>query len=124
MGHVLSTNSCGKHPRKSVTIAASGTTFDTTVNFDNEILAYFLLECYDSDGNRTRTLSIIDENSITVWTDVARNDNGNYMVPVMVTDGTNYVLGLPLSGTYTVRITLSGAAGGTGGTDYITLFVI
>jgi len=105
--------SCGKFPRQAYAIAATGTEFDVTYAVDGNILTRYILECYDSTGNRTRTLSIIDENSVTIFTGSAHADDGDYSVPVDI----------ELDGVYTFRITLSGAAGGTGGTDYLTLMV-
>ena len=112
MGNVLSRRTCGKHPRTSYAIAATGTTFDATFIFEGEVLTRYILECYDSTGDRTRTLSIIDANSVTIFTGAAHADAANYSVPVDV----------DLDGTYTLRITLSGVAGGTGGVDYLTIF--
>lgn len=124
MGHVLSERNVGKHDRLAFAIAAAGLTFDKTVKFEGEELVYFLLECYDATNAVTRTVSIIDANTVTVWTDgTARADNSKNSIPVFITDGVTKSLGLPLDGTYTVRITLSDVAGGTGGTDYLTLFV-
>ena len=112
MGRVLSRRTCGKHPRKSYAIAAAGTTFDATFNLEGEVLTRYILECYDATNAVTRTLSIIDANSITIWSGAAHADAANYSIPVDI----------ELDGTYTFRITLSGAAGGTGGTDNLTLF--
>lgn len=112
MGLVLSRRTCGKHPRTAYAIAAAGTTFDATFKPEGEVLTRYILECYDATNAVTRTLSIIDANSITIWTGAAHADAANYSIPVDV----------DLDGTYTFRITLSGVAGGTGGTDYLTLF--
>lgn len=104
---------CSRDARRPYSIAATGTTFDSTVVFAGKVLTRYILECYDSTGDSTRTLSIIDENSVTIWSGAAHGDAANYSVPVDI----------ELDGTYTFRITLSGVAGGTGGIDYLTLMV-
>lgn len=103
--------SCRKRGRTSYSILATGTTFDNTFAFKGEILTRYILELYDSTGDKTRTLSIIDANSITVFTGAAHADAANYSIPVDV----------DLDGKYTFRLTLSAAAGDTG-TDRLTLF--
>ena len=95
-------------PRTAYAIAATGTAFDNTFVFSGDVFSGYILECYDSTNNVTRTLSIIDSNSVTVWSGAAHVDAANTgLVPVDI----------DLDGTYTFRLTLSGAAGGTGGTD-------
>src|SRR3972149_9002126 len=95
--------------RTPIPIIATGTTFDTKVTFYGEVATRYILECYNSTGDRTRTLSFIDANLVTVWSGAAHADAGNYSVPIDV----------ELDGDYTVRITLSDVAGDTG-TDYLT----
>lgn len=101
-----------KIPRKAIAIAATGTSFTTTITYKG-VLTRYLLECFDATNAVTRTLTLVDENSITIFTGAAHADNGNYSVPIDV----------EIDGTYTVTITLSGAAGGSGGTDYITFWL-
>ncbi len=102
--------SCRKRSRTAYSIAATGTTFDNTFEFEGEVLTQYILELYNSTGDRTRTLSIIDANSVTVKTFAAHADAGNYPIPCDV----------DLDGKYTFRLTLSDVAGDTG-TDYLTL---
>ena len=102
-----------KRSRTAYSLLTSGTTFDNTFVFEGEVLTRYVLECADTTSNRTRTLSIIDANSITVFTGAAHADNANYSIPCDV----------ELDGTYTFRLTLSGTTGDAGTiTDYLTLF--
>lgn len=89
-------------PRAAVSIAATGTTFDTTLIAGARATRY-ILELPDyTTGSPTTTLSIIDANSVTVFAGAAHAENANYSIPIDV----------ELVGTYTIRLTLSGAAGG------------
>jgi hypothetical protein len=102
-------------PRTAVSIAATGTTFDTTVAKYEGVITRYILEVPNYTNDVTTTLSIIDANSVTIFAGAAHAKNANYSIPVDVeVDG---------SQTYTLRLTLSGAAGGTGGTAYITLYL-
>lgn len=101
-----------KSPRKGVAIAATGTSFTFTLQ-GRGVITRYLLECFDSSGDRTRTLSLVDENSKTIFSGAAHADNASYSVP---TD-------IEIDGKYTVTLTLSGAAGGSGGTDYVTFWL-
>ncbi len=103
---------CKKSDRTAYAIAATGTTYDASFTFGGNVLTRYVLECYDATNAVTRTLSIIDANSITVWSGSAHADASKNSIPVDV----------ELCGTYTFRITLSGVAGGTG-TDYLTLYL-
>ena len=105
--------SCRKSIRYNYLITAAGTTFDKPgVTFDGDILTRYILQCGDTTNDVTRTLSIIDVNSITIYTGAAHADAANYSIPVDV----------ELCGTYTFRLTLSGAAGNIVN-DYLTLFL-
>ncbi len=101
-----------KSPRIPIAIAASGTSFTFTL-LGRGVITRYLLECFDSSGDRTRTLSFVDENSKTIWTGAAHADNDSYSVPCDI----------EIDGKYTGTLTLSGAAGGTGGTDRLTLWM-
>lgn len=98
-------------PRAAVTIIATGTTFDTAIYVNGARATRYILECPNMTGDGTTTLSVIDANSVTVYTGVAHAENANYSIPIDV----------ELVGTYTLRLTLSIAAGGTGATAYITI---
>lgn len=99
-------------PRTAVTIAATGTTFDTTVNFTNARITRYILEIPNYTNTVTTTLSFINVNSVIVYPTAAHVQNANYSIPIDI----------ELVGTYTMRLTLSGAAGAGGGTCYVTLF--
>lgn len=99
-------------PRTSITIAATGTTFDYTISTGGARITRYILELPDyTTGTPTTTLSIIDVNSITVFTGAAHAENANYSIPVDI----------ELIGYYTLRLTLSGASGGAT-TVPLTLF--
>jgi hypothetical protein len=99
-------------PRTAVTIAATGVTFDVTFVTQGMRATRYILECPDMTGNGTTTLSIIDANSVTVYSGAAHAEATNASVPIDV----------ELAGTYTLRLTLSIAAGGSGATAYLTIF--
>ena len=97
-------------PRTGVSIAAAGNTFDTTLIAGARATRY-ILELPDyTTGSPTTTLSFINANSVTVFTGAAHPENANYSIPIDV----------ELVETYTVRLTLSGVAGGAT-TAYITI---
>lgn len=98
-------------PRTAYTLAAAGTTFDKTLSTGGCRVTRYLLECPNMAGNGTTTLSFIDGNSVTVWSGAAHAEEANYSIPI----------DLELVGTYTVRLTLSIAAG-TATTGYLTLY--
>lgn len=98
-------------PRTAVTIAASGTTFNTTFTTNGMRATRYILECPNMTGNGTTTLSIINANSVTIYTGAAHAESTNYSVPIDV----------ELVGTYTLRLTLSIAAGDAT-TAYLTIF--
>ena len=105
--------SCKKSLRYHFQILAAGTVFNQpALTFDGDILTRYLLVCGDTTNDVTRTPSIINENGVTVWAGAAHADNANYSIPVDV----------ELVGTYTFRLTLSGAAGNIV-SDYLTLFL-
>ena len=90
-------------PRTSITIASTGTTFDYTISTGGARITRYILEVPDyTTGTPTTTLSVIDLNSVTVYTGAAHAENANYSIPV----------DLELVGFYTFRLTLSGASGG------------
>ena len=89
--------------RTAVAIAAAGTDFDTALTVTGSRATRYILELPDyTTGSPTTTLSIIDANSVTVFTGAAHAENAKYSIPIDV----------ELVGTYTLRLTLSGVAGG------------
>jgi len=99
--------------RTTISVDATTLTYDTTVDTKGTgvIFSHYVLEVANYTNAVTTTLSIINANSVTVWTGAAHDENANYSVPTDV----------DLKGSYTFRLTLSGVSGGTG-TDYLTCF--
>lgn len=98
--------------RTTIAIAAAGVNFDTTLVVSRGKRATkYILECPDMIGNGTTTFSIIDANSVTIYSGASHAENANYNIPIDV----------ELIGTYILRLTLSVAAGGTGATAYLTI---
>jgi len=99
-------------PRATVTLAQAGTTFDTVVSSPGARATRYVMECPNMTGNGTSTLSIVDANSVTVYTGAAHPETVNYSIPIDV----------ELVGTYTFRWTLSIATGDVGGVaGYLTV---
>jgi len=100
-----------KSARKSVAIAAAGTSF--TFTFEGRgVITRYLLEA-PNVASITFTLSLVDENSVTIFTGSAHAENANHSVPCDV----------EIDGRYTVTLTLSDVAGGSGGTAYVTFWL-
>ena len=97
--------------RTPIAIAATGTDFYFYLTHVG-VLTRYLLELPDVN-TITFTLSLIDENSKTIWSGAAHAENGSYSVPIDV----------EIDGKYKVDLTLSNVAGGTGGTAYLTFWV-
>jgi hypothetical protein len=104
--------------RTAVAIAAAGTTFDVTTSRLNNWATRYVVECPNMTGNGTTTVSIIDADGVTVFTGSAHAENATYSVEIAVAARPK---GLELIGVYTIRLTLSIAAGGSGATAYIRL---
>lgn len=98
-------------PRTAVSVHKVLTTADVSVTHVGARATRYVLELPNYANTVTTTLSIIDANSVTIWTGAAHAQNANYSVPIDV----------ELCGTYTLRLTLSGAAGGVGGTAQLTV---
>lgn len=100
-----------KLARTAIPIAASGQSF-TYPLIHTGIITRYLLELPDVN-TITFTLSFVDANSKTIWTGAAHAENGTYSVPCNI----------EIDGKYTVTLTLSNVAGGSGGTAYLTMWV-
>ena len=98
--------------RTAFSIAATGTTFDTNliISRGKRATRYILELPNYTTGTPTTTLSIIDANSVTIFTGSAHAENANYSIPI----------DLELVGLYILRLTLSGEAGGIT-TAYLTI---
>lgn len=103
--------------RVSVTINTTSTNVfsGTSLTKGGDLLRQYTVSLANSTGDQTRTLSILDANSVTVWASTA------------ITDSTALTRLLPtseqviLDGTYTVKWTLSDVNQTTGAIDYYTL---
>ncbi len=108
------TGGISKSDRVAYAIAATGTTFDHT--FDGcGILARYVLEIPQyTNSTITTTLSLIDSNSVTIYTGAAHTSvtATNYSIPIDI----------DVYGGYTVRLTLSNVAGGAGNA-YVTFLM-
>lgn len=102
-----------KTARTAIVVAATGTTFDWTSLTLTAVATRYILELPNYTNTITTTLSIIDANTVTVYSGAAHAQNANYSVPIDV----------EMVGTYTVRLTVSGVAGAGGGTAYVTLML-
>lgn len=102
--------------RVSITINTTSTNLfsGTSITKGGDLLRQYTVTCANSTGDQTRTLSILDKNSVTVWASTA------------ITDAATVTRLLPtseqviLDGTYTVTWTLSAVNETTGMVDYYT----
>ncbi len=99
--------------RFTIAIAATGTSFTQALPKNlNGVLTRYILEAPNTTSGPTITVSLVDENSVTVWTGADHAENANYSVPIDV----------EVCGQLTATLTLSGTAGAGGGTAYLTFF--
>lgn len=106
-----------KTPRKGSAIAASGGTTPLTWTLQGRgVITRYLLELPIMASTPTITVSLVDENSVTVFTGAAHASSAgalsNYSVPIDV----------EINGKYTVTLTPSGNSG-TVATIYSSLFM-
>lgn len=106
-----------KSPRKSVAIAAAGGTTALTFTFEGRgVITRYLIELPIMASAPTITLSLVDENSVTIFSGAAHAGSAsalaNFSVPCDV----------EIDGRYTVTLTPSGNSG-TVATIYLTFFV-
>ena len=97
--------------RTGITIAASGTSHSATKGSIQGHAALIDLEIPNFTNDVTANLSILDANSVVMKQTGNYNRNYGYAV----------IVDIPLSGTYTALITLSGASGGAT-TVYYTIY--
>lgn len=90
------------------------TTSLTAPIFENGIITNYTLVCPNFTNAVTSTLSILDDDGVTIWTGDAKNENATYLVSS---------LSVPVDKGYTLKATLSGVAGAGGGTVVAKLFV-
>lgn len=106
-----------KSPRKSLAIAQSGSTTPLTFTLRGRgVITRYLLELPIMATTPTITLSLVDENSIIVFTGAAHTSSAsalsNYSVSIDV----------EINGKYTVTLTPSGNSG-TAATIYLSLLM-
>lgn len=106
------TGGVGRSERVAYTIAATGTTFDETMWGHGTLKHYVAYIPKYTNSTETTTLSILDGNGYTVYTGSAHDTSA-------AAASFTAAPALTISGSYKVRLTLSGAAGGTGGTAYV-----
>jgi len=106
-----------KTTARSLTFAAA----DTTKSFTIEANAWVhsvLVTTPNWANNSTATLTIVNADSKTIYTAAALAESTDHVLQDFV--GFGY---LPLSGTNTFTLTLSGAPGGTGGVATVTIYL-
>ena len=103
----------GLVPRTPIAIAATGVTFNLALEDICGVATRYILEIPNyTTGSPTTTLSIINANGVTIYTGPAFTEYANYSIPIDI----------ELIGDYTVRLTLSGAAGAET-VVYFTMFL-
>jgi len=81
----------------------------------NGVLTHYTITTPNFTNNSTTTLSITDPDGTTIWTGSAHNES---LTGTLVAS-----LSVPVDIGFTLVATLSGAAGGTGGTVTVATFV-
>ena len=104
-----------KSERVAYAIAATGQTFDQSFYGHGTLARYVAYIPKYVTSASTTTLSLIDENGATIYTGSAHNTSA---AAAHFTDAP----AVEVYGGYTVRLTLSGTAGGAN-TAYVTLFM-
>lgn len=99
--------------KNTFTFAATGTELTKKLN-ENGVATIMVLVTPNFTNNSTTTMSVINRDSKTIWTDSARNEDGTYLVTG---------LSVPVDYGFTLKATLSTDAGGTGGTVDAYLYV-
>jgi len=114
-GHELSRYNLDDRVSIAITTTSSHLYAGDSLTKRGDLLRQYTIKLGDSTGDPTRTMSIVDSNSATVWASTA------------ITDSTTITRLLPtseqviLDGVYTVVWTLSTNSPTTGITDYYTL---
>lgn len=114
------------HVRQAVTVAVSGTDHTATFTPDGDIkgkvwYAVLVIPAYTNTVNTT--LSVQDQNSVTIYTAsaVAKNTTTVIVLPNSLTSATSP---FPIMPGYTITLTTSGATGGTTPyTAYLSMWV-
>ena len=93
--------------------AATGTEL-TTLICENGYLTDYVLTVPNFTNNVTATLSILDDNDVTIWTGDAKARNATAVVNSLT---------VPVDRNFTLKCTLSGVAGGSGGDVVAQTFI-
>lgn len=98
--------------RTALAFTASSTENSFTINA-NAFTHTIILETPDFTNAVTSTLSIENSNSVELYSESGLAENTDHIMFAK----------RPLVGDNTVKVTLSGVAGGSGGTAYVTLYL-
>lgn len=90
---------------QSITIAADGTTADTTASL-NGILVGVMADVPALVGTTTLTIAITDAGGYTIFSKASIAEGAKY---AQFVDANNHPLRLPLSGNHTITVTASNA---------------
>lgn len=96
---------------------------DTSKNFIFNcpgILFAILYEQYDTTNNVTGTVTIVNANSITLFSKSSLADNANSLISVRLGENKDVPL---MNETHTCKVTLSGTPGNAGNI-YVTIYVV
>jgi hypothetical protein len=86
----------------------------TNLLCENGFVRQYVLTVPNFTNAVTATVSVLDEDSNTIYTGSAHNRNATYSADS---------LSVPCDKNYTAKVTLSGAAGGSGGDVTLKLYV-
>jgi len=107
--------------RIPLAFGAAETTKTFTLKGLRGTLFSILLEAFDSTNNVTRTVAITDLNSKTLFSKGTLSDATTTLIAVRLGESKD----VPMNGlNKTLTVTLSGVPGGSGGTDYVTVWVV
>lgn len=101
-----------KHKR-TIACAATGTAFSGTIRESDQRAVRIVMELPNFTNGITVKLEVKDPDGTVLYDTGAKNENANY----------NFLVDIPFSGeTLTLALTLSGAAGGTGGDVVLKIY--
>ena len=101
--------------RTKYTFAFGATDTSLSMNMcDNGVMTHYTITTPNFTNNSTTTLSIKDPDGTTIWTGSAHNERLTALVAS---------LSVPVGQGFTLVATLSGAAGGTGGSVVVATFI-
>jgi hypothetical protein len=98
-------------PRTAVAINATATTYVKQISAKGATITRMILEVPNYTNSVTTTFNLLTAAGVTQYASAAFAKNSNYTVPMWQ----------EVFGKYNCQFVLSGAAGGSGGTMYVTL---